>query len=133
MGEYFGIFFCRSSESSSGGSSFVALVGMLFSPRQVTGVNPAASQSAAGELGHAPMIRRLDPCEAATAWGRGKETAPARGVAPRPLACGDCAKGEWHDSRTRQPKTSSKRTVLIPRRERKKRPVLACLILSGPI
>src|SRR6266849_8073400 len=44
MGEYFGIFFCRSSESSSGGSSFVALVGnrLLFSPRHVTGVNPAA-------------------------------------------------------------------------------------------
>ena len=44
IGEYFGIFFCRSSESSSGGSSFVALVGnrLLFSPRHVTGVNPAA-------------------------------------------------------------------------------------------
>src|SRR6476659_2257371 len=44
MGEYFGIFFCRSSESSSGGSSFVALVGnlLVFSPRHVTGVNPAA-------------------------------------------------------------------------------------------
>src|SRR5215211_4503435 len=44
MGEYFGIFLCRSSESSSGGSSFVALVGnlLLFSPRHVTGANPAA-------------------------------------------------------------------------------------------
>src|SRR5438270_4728040 len=43
MGEYFGIFFCRSSESNSGGSSFVALVGnrLLFSPRHVTGINPA--------------------------------------------------------------------------------------------
>src|ERR1700748_3784660 len=48
MGEYFGIFFCRSSESSSGGSSFVALVGnrLLFSPRHVTGVNPAAKAAA---------------------------------------------------------------------------------------
>src|SRR6266446_5087 len=44
MGEYFGIFFCRSSESSSGGSFFVALAGnrSLFSPRHVTGVNAAA-------------------------------------------------------------------------------------------
>jgi hypothetical protein len=43
IGEYFGIFFCRSSESNSRGSSFVALVGnrLLFSPRHVTGVNPA--------------------------------------------------------------------------------------------
>src|SRR5262249_52190651 len=44
IGECFGIFFCRSSESSSGGNSFVALGGngLLSSPRHVTGVNAAA-------------------------------------------------------------------------------------------
>src|SRR5262245_13239133 len=44
IGECFGIFFCRSSESSSRGNSFVALVGngLLSSPRHVTGVNAAA-------------------------------------------------------------------------------------------
>src|ERR1700704_4572045 len=68
IGECFDIFFCRSSESSPGGSSFVALAGsavvalaggsvvglvgssvvglvgkrLLFSPRHVTGVNAAA-------------------------------------------------------------------------------------------
>src|SRR4030095_2094922 len=44
IGECFGIFFCRSSESSSGGNSFVALVGnfLLSSPRHVTGANAAA-------------------------------------------------------------------------------------------
>src|SRR4029077_9713005 len=44
IGECMGIFFCRSSESSSGGSFFVALAGngLLNSPRHVTGVNAAA-------------------------------------------------------------------------------------------
>src|SRR5262245_44774915 len=44
IGECFGIFFCRSSESSSGGSFFVAWAGnrLLFAPRHVTGANAAA-------------------------------------------------------------------------------------------
>jgi len=43
IGECFGIFFFRNSESSSGGTSVVALVGnsLLTSPRHVTGVNAA--------------------------------------------------------------------------------------------
>src|SRR5262249_19303802 len=60
IGEYFGIFFCRSSESSAGGNSFVALAGnsvvglpgnsvvplvgngLLSWPRHATGVSAAA-------------------------------------------------------------------------------------------
>src|SRR5205814_10247396 len=51
IGEWRGICFCWSSESSSGGSFFVALAGnfialagngLLFSPRHVAGVNAAA-------------------------------------------------------------------------------------------
>ena len=44
IGECFGIFFFRNSDSSSGGTSFVALVAnsLLTSPRHVTGVNAAA-------------------------------------------------------------------------------------------
>jgi hypothetical protein len=60
IGEYFGIFFFRSSESNSGGSSFVALVGnrLLFSLRHVTGVNPAekAAISTSARSTVAPII-----------------------------------------------------------------------------
>jgi hypothetical protein len=53
-----GIFFCRSSESSSGGSFFVALVGnrLLFSPRHVTGVN-AAAKAAVSTSARSTVVR----------------------------------------------------------------------------
>jgi hypothetical protein len=53
-----GILFCRSSESSSGGSFFVALVGnrLLFSPKHVTGVN-AAAKAAVSTSARSSVVR----------------------------------------------------------------------------
>src|SRR5262245_27335634 len=52
------MFFCRSSASNSGGSSFVALVGnrLLLSPRHVTGIN-AATKAAVSTSARSTVAR----------------------------------------------------------------------------
>src|SRR5262245_30448254 len=67
IGECFGIFFCRSSASSPGGNSFVALAGngLLSSPKHVTGhvtgVN-AAAKAAVSTSARTTVARiMLDP------------------------------------------------------------------------